>query len=484
MGTVSTKELTKEEEEANWRQDMSLAAAALLTSSQDLLSHKSKVERIMRMASPVISRRCRTLIDMMDGARALDESWLRAIQTKGQTKTTTRKRQVKGRFLAQGAAGCVFYPPLKSMVEDYSGYTDLVGKVCVSLSEATKELKESKEWVKLDPEGRFGVYPLTLVTVDPSVATEQAGGVEEAKKCTFTTDGVFENPSYQIILPKAISAAQCVDTAPHTIQALKQHLYALANLFEGFEVLNAQGLVHGDIKIDNVVCMSCKDPGAYKFIDFGFSFNVHNSPEAVNAIYALGSKPYMGWPVISTFLFKEFENGRFPRVVELWQKRRGKTFLEYVSEPYDHDEELHTIFSESKSPHFTVETWGFIRFQLERVLSRWSTEDASPEEMVLALARAVDMYSLGILLAEVWGIFNNSTATIISDKPEDVQVTLGPSAIPMSKAEHALVYTFIARLTGFHFVKDENVFMAYTDMLARLFQLSDGTRPKKRLRRT
>ena len=471
MGTAGTKEL---EEDANWRQDMSLAATALLT-NQDVLSHKSTVERIMRIASPVISRRCRTLVDMMDGSRVMDEAWLKTIEIKGQTKTTKRKRQVQGQFLAQGAAGCVFYPPLKSTVEDYSDYTDLVGKVCVSLSEAKKELEESKEWLKLDANGRFGVYPLALVTVDPSVATEQAGGLEQAKKCTFTQDGVFVNPSYQLILPKATPAAHCLDTAPHTIQALKQHLYALANLFEGFEVLNAQGLVHGDIKIDNVVCTSCEDPVAYKLIDFGFSFNVNN-PDAVNAIYALGSKPYFVWPVLSTFLFKEIKDGRFPRIIELWEKRRGKTFLEYVSEPYDHGEELQTTFLGSNftgeppvEPYFTVETWGFILFQLERVLNRWSKENASPEEMVLAVARAVDMYSLGILLAEVWGIFNNSSAKISSDTPEDVQITLGISDIPMSKSEHKLMYTFISRLTGFHFIKNENVHVAYKDMLDRLF---------------
>ena len=215
-----------------------------------------------------------------------------------------------GKYIGQGAFGCAFSPALATKGEAPPRPKRWLGKV-MTATNAKSEIAHMTALRRIDPRQSFGLYsvyssPQHLASMSEVVTS--AGGTKQLEHCKGV-DG-FDAQDFlgskrktlrQILLTNAvggdmvkvtssvITARQkwiAAQTGTVTAAAadvddtfglgqygllLLAHVTAMRPLFEGLAHYHSHGLIHTDIKPSNVVLAdgTFKNPGAYKFIDFG-----------------------------------------------------------------------------------------------------------------------------------------------------------------------------------------------------------------------
>ena len=231
-----------------------------------------------------------------------------------------QKPQVSGGdFVGQGVYGCVFSPPVPTL--DHKNFEhNMLGKV-MDEKYARMEFDRIKEFKRIDPNEKYGIYGSDPEKVDAKQFIPGAGGFAEASKCKH---GLYLkdfnlHKAYQISQVRARGSLDSLVYHPEFSKSNFLNLWQssnLPNLFRGLASYHRAGLVHLDIKEQNIVFFGYNEvvegksttvASKFAFIDFGLSeklstLNVY-SPDAKLDV------AYFVYPVLANLLFHKAKDG-------------------------------------------------------------------------------------------------------------------------------------------------------------------------------
>jgi serine/threonine protein kinase len=173
------------------------------------------------------------------------------------TRKLRRTRRRGGSLLGEGAYGCAFRPAL-ACSRNTRNRPDQISKLMEG-EDAVQELKQRDLFYKIDPDQKYFLYPFEIC--DPKMPFRPTNNV---KKCHV--------PMEVMKILQSFDGGQGVDKIRLTVDQYIPFFASLSNLFEGLEKAHNHGIVHNDIKPDNIVILDTDSGFKTRFIDFGLSF--------------------------------------------------------------------------------------------------------------------------------------------------------------------------------------------------------------------
>jgi serine/threonine protein kinase len=307
--------------------------------------------------------------------------------------------QKGGDLIAQGSYGCVFRPALKC--SDETKRQDGVVSKMLTTNEAKKEINENKVINKIDETNLYHLPPPKICKAEIEHFSEP--GISRCKVIRGRSRNKFSILQYKdggIELGTFLQESKTNNFFSNE-KNIKNFFFSMYNLFVGLDDMYNNDFIHSDIKTQNIVY----DPDKMKFnfIDFGLSGTVNKLLQKSNSIWGVG---YFCYPYEVNLL--EYDNYYylknpetifwFPRLLNtLYVRSYAKTIdnkIFYNGSIYKPTWENPNILETYKS---LVETLSFDKLSKE-------------------IVRKIDVFSMGIVLADVLGVITNKkiNATQIS----------------------------------------------------------------------
>ena len=181
---------------------------------------------------------------------------------------------MKRTIIGEGSYGCVHKPSIRCKTSPKQGfsYEDYVSKI-MRTEHARKELKEFVAIKKIDPDNKYHLG--SPILCEPNL--QEPNVEKEIDDCKYIKgDDVFKYPTrYKLLLMKygGIDLKALATTyLSHFLKKDKQHHVDMFwinahHLFKGLKFFKQHGLVHNDLKPQNIVF----NPDGFKlsYIDFG-----------------------------------------------------------------------------------------------------------------------------------------------------------------------------------------------------------------------
>jgi serine/threonine protein kinase len=175
------------------------------------------------------------------------------------------------KVVGEGSFGCVHKPPLLcegKKTSDPSTVTKLMVK-----TEADKELREYDTMMKIDPKNKYYLGKPTSCNIEYS--TSNITSASECKILKKADPRLLEelDKKYKLLVMK--DGGKSLDNYAREIAAkskpdmkkIKEFWLEVHRLFLGVKVFSDNGVVHHDLKAQNIVYN--EDSGRVNFIDFG-----------------------------------------------------------------------------------------------------------------------------------------------------------------------------------------------------------------------
>ena len=188
-----------------------------------------------------------------------------------------------GEVLDSGGQGCIFAPPLYPVKRKFQ----TVSKVLAE-SEARKEYEVSMDLKKLDPKGRYGLYPTApwncgvtraqILANAPSLMadTEHDTCEDILRRADSKTYCSIEYERFDKTLKRVIKGSKCPRGLSATCPEAIKVLQSMADVWHAVAFLRRHSFVHGDIKASNVA----KRRNGHLFLtDWGWSGNLNSGQE-------------------------------------------------------------------------------------------------------------------------------------------------------------------------------------------------------------
>lgn len=188
-----------------------------------------------------------------------------------------------GEFIGEGTYGCTFYPHLPCT--DKSTYPDSIGKIFSRKSSLDDEKRLNDKILKIDPEGKFTLPFNGVCTVD----AKRISIKDKMSPCEkFTPRQKQLIYKYGGIDLKKFYKTYAVE---HPDLFIDDIIPLLIPLLDGISTLVQSGLVHTDIKPDNMVYDPKK--GQLFLIDFGLLMKMQD----IQYHSGLLTHPYLYYPL-------------------------------------------------------------------------------------------------------------------------------------------------------------------------------------------
>jgi serine/threonine protein kinase len=182
------------------------------------------------------------------------------------------RRTHGGQYIGEGTYGCVFDPALKCK-RDKTRRKDTISKL-MNVNIAKDEYKQKQLLESVNSKQRYFIYPTTLCR--PKIPFSKYNHVEQ---CTLNKLGM---PNHKLAdqtrgirllqIPLGGRDLTKVELTPTNIYPIFK---SFINLFDGLMTLHAAGIVHVDVKSDNIVTKNIGHEHWHsRFIDFGLSFKI------------------------------------------------------------------------------------------------------------------------------------------------------------------------------------------------------------------
>ena len=229
-------------------------------------------------------------------------------------------------IIGQGTYGCVHRPSLTCSKKPKVSYHNKTSKL-LSKRDATKELKEYKNVSSADPRDEF--YLGKPIKCPPDTLVHS--NVTAAQKCNLANYAGFSLDHYNLLIMGDggeniyTYAASLNDLDPSPAITTKCELFLLESLrlFKGLLIFKQKGLVHHDLKPQNIVYNESKN--RLNFIDFGLMTQkkeILDLCERSSTKYWFGDRVHWSFPWEIEFLFKNLYN----RLIGLPKEKR---FVEF-----------------------------------------------------------------------------------------------------------------------------------------------------------
>ena len=188
----------------------------------------------------------------------------------------SRKTRKGGKYVFSGAYGCTYRPALKCRGEA-SVEPGTISKL-MSTKEAVREIAQKRILEKVDPEFKFMLYPYKMCIPEEISFNNRENNVNT---CPVNVGRRNRNETKRV---KRLSEAQLLifkdgGTDLENIEPWPEEyagfFHGFSYLFVGLIQLSDAGIVHFDIKPNNMVGLKQKD-GSFllRFIDFGLTKRV------------------------------------------------------------------------------------------------------------------------------------------------------------------------------------------------------------------
>jgi len=340
----------------------------------------------------------------------------------------TKSRTLRGgRLVGEGAFGCVYEPP----IAPFAAKKGFVSKL-LDARHADEEVKHGQLFKSADPKGLYGVYVSGPHEVDDLVAS--AGGRAELDKCSPKSGaGAALRKGKRVVQVLSRRARANMDTLlalSHRLPqddrgtALVAQLYAFLNVAKGLAFFGKKGLYHHDVKTLNIVGFgvgSVDVPKVYKLIDFGMGKSLKDvkalarGPPWNGGAHEIMSAPYFAYPPLLT-AYMQYKGNAWEYDVSLerfFDTQAAVAFLRATEQ---------RVAKHVPGLHFTKEHAAV--FAQAHGLSL----ESSGEKVRLALLKAVDTFSCGVILRQIATLypvkglesFANDVLTL-KYVPEDVE---------------------------------------------------------------
>jgi len=173
-------------------------------------------------------------------------------------------------IIGEGTYGCVHRPSLTCSKKPKVSYQNKTSKL-LSKKDATKELKEYKNVSDADPVDEF--YLGKPVKCPPDVLVPS--NVTAAQKCKLANYTGFSLDRYNLLIMEDggeniytyAASLNELDPSPAITKKCELFLLESLRLFKGLLIFKQKGLVHHDLKPQNIVYNESKN--RLNFIDFG-----------------------------------------------------------------------------------------------------------------------------------------------------------------------------------------------------------------------
>ena len=221
----------------------------------------------------------------------------------------TRRASRGGKFVFSGAYGCAYRPAMKCKgeAEREPGTISKLMKTNAAVSEMTM----TPTLKALDPEFKYFVYPYKMCIPDDIQPDNNVNNVNSCKiniGMRVRNRGTQKLPSSQLLIFKDGGTDLSKLYVPPEDYA--GYFHGFSYLFVGLTVLNNNGVIHFDIKPNNLVGLK-QDNGTYlmRYIDFGLSRKMSTLSDGTNDEIFFSDYPY--WSFELKFLQKAILSGEY-----------------------------------------------------------------------------------------------------------------------------------------------------------------------------
>jgi len=253
-----------------------------------------------------------------------------------------------GELINQGSYGCIYKPGLKCNVEKEEKREGELTKLQILNEFSIKEMEIGKKIMEKYPKDYMEDFsPIIESCVDIDVKEIET----EIKSCE-----ALRGEKEKIVLNrmkdegKETLSEVLINTKSKKI-SVRQYFYTLLKVLESVERLNKIGIIHLDIKGNNI--MYNERMGRPKIIDFGLSLDIEKIEEQEKDVFFTYAYDYEPWCIdltIITYIIKKkkkeekIEEGEIMKVIEDYV-RNNSNVLEEKKEGYE--EELKEYFKKS-----------------------------------------------------------------------------------------------------------------------------------------
>jgi len=242
-------------------------------------------------------------------------------------------------IIGQGTYGCVHRPSLTCSKKPKVSYHNKTSKL-LSKKDATKELKEYKNVSDADPVDEFYLGKPVKCPPDALVPSN----VLAAQKCKLANYAGFSLDQYNLLIMEDggeniytyAASLNNLDPSPDITKKCELFLLESLRLFKGLLIFKRKGLVHHDLKPQNIVYNESKN--RLNFIDFGLmkqKQEILDLCEKSSRKYWSGDRVHWSFPWEIEFLFKNSYN----RLIGLPKEKRLVEFhdrLDRITKNTDH----------------------------------------------------------------------------------------------------------------------------------------------------
>lgn len=215
-----------------------------------------------------------------------------------------------GKFKGQGSYGCGFNPPLKCFEDETRRNNSELSKYFSHYGDALDEMNKSGAISLLDPQRKYFITPTELCPLD----RENIRPENQTEKCRGFS---LNRETYLLMYEMGGDNLNSIKIPANKVWNFIQ---SFENLFQGITLLHAGGLVHLDIKPENIVS-KLKADGNYltRFIDFGLSEKISTLDEDSDVLrghaqFSL-TKQYLWYPldiIFGSYLMKITIKNNYP----------------------------------------------------------------------------------------------------------------------------------------------------------------------------
>jgi serine/threonine protein kinase len=250
--------------------------------------------------------------------------------------------------IGEGAYGCVHKPSLLCKNKKLS-YKNKISKVMLT-KEAMKELKEYAIISRVDKKNEYYVgMPTTCHVKNTTQAIRAVEKCKHIKKKYFRRTTVKKGLSKMSLLVMSDGGKdfkgmatyfEKLSDTPDTIKKIKMFWVEVHRLFRGLLVFQKYGIIHHDIKPQNLVYNTIDN--RVNFIDFGHMRNIKNELEKCdrsdNWIY---DYPFWNYPFEIQFL----NRGEYIHFVNKSEKEKERFIIDFIEDlKKDRDTKFTTAF--------------------------------------------------------------------------------------------------------------------------------------------
>jgi len=289
------------------------------------------------------------------------------------------------RFVSQGTYGCIYRPGLQCNGKPYNK-ENFITKVQRNLTVSLQEEKISALVVKIP---HFSKYfaPILKPPCQVELASIQEGEIE---KCDFIKKKT--DTKWKINTLRYVGKQTLIDHVLHIY--LKQNknflfkfLETQLHLLNGFSKLQKAGVIHNDVKDNNIICDSNGTP---IIIDFGLSVVLTTATQENSRQLFFNYDPdYYPWVI--DFQISAFGSTRLPSTVDRWFESpvTSEQINTVITDIVNLNVGLQSFFTETERQQYG---WTMRTFFTKYVGTKWGTMINE----LMTFSKSWDNYSLAM----------------------------------------------------------------------------------------